>query len=408
MLQKKWPIDWRTSLNYIKRWTVPKGNQWGKYDCYIQRSSLTIHQTGTGTGQRLHQVSLNQTRTMIDLFTEMKVRFLPDLYYQKMILFFIFDLSSNPTFPEDIIVDRSTGSKRSDRGVNRGSQQVHILTQKEIDMAQRARNLLDAENEKDKESLIHSKSSSSTFHKKGKKKSKDKVLESDDSDDSSRILTKKQKKNYDWSTQAESGPNLEVSYTPGAIRFAHAKRGYATGISDAVKGFNRTVRPADFPKNLSKELLEGEYIDLRRIKGEFMANKKGYVAPLTLDSRDRKLSLQNKVLSEKLLEAQEWFYYFDILQRTYQEAFPSCYQDFLKYSIFIKEQFMSDGRQANWKCVAEYDAALRRNFAEKENISFGDFDHPSLSTLSTQYMYKAYKPPVPEASTSARTYQSSG
>ncbi|KAH9813032.1 hypothetical protein DFH28DRAFT_1174331 [Melampsora americana] len=322
---------------------------------------------------------------------------------------YVFDMSANPTFPEDVVLEGRESIHGKEKNKRANTPTIHILTQEEIDMAQRARNLLDAENQREKRLSSHSKSSSPSISKRisRQRKSNKTDGDSDDSQESDGILTKKQKKNFNWSSRAESGPNSELSYTPGAIRFAHAKRGYATGIKDAVKGFNQTVRPSDFPKNLSKDGLEGEYIDLRRIKGEFMANKKGYAAPLTLDGRDKKLSLQNKVLSEKLLDAQEWFYYFDILQRTYQEAFPSCYQDFVKYSNFIKERFMSDGWKANWICVAEFDADLRRNFAEKENISFGDFDHPSLSTLPTQYMYKAYEPQQPEASTSSKPFQSS-
>ncbi|KAH9813997.1 hypothetical protein DFH28DRAFT_929541 [Melampsora americana] len=62
---------------------------------------------------------------------------------------FVFDLSSNPTFPDDIVVDKRKSRDRGSQHSNRGSQQVHILTQKEIDMAQTARNLLDAQNQRD-------------------------------------------------------------------------------------------------------------------------------------------------------------------------------------------------------------------------------------------------------------------
>ncbi|KAH9812238.1 hypothetical protein DFH28DRAFT_931090 [Melampsora americana] len=181
---------------------------------------------------------------------------------------YVFDVSANPTYPEDVVLDTQDSARAKEKEKSRVSPTIHILTQEEIDLAQKARNLLDAENEREKRNSSRSKSSSPLTSKKAlkRKKSSRTDRDSDDSDESEGILTKKQKKNFDWSSRAESGPNSESFYTPGAVRFAHAKRGYATSIKDAVKGFNQTVRPSDFPKNLSKDLLEGEYIDLRRIK----------------------------------------------------------------------------------------------------------------------------------------------
>ncbi|KAH9807391.1 hypothetical protein DFH28DRAFT_938719 [Melampsora americana] len=180
---------------------------------------------------------------------------------------YVFDISSNPTYPEDVVLDRQDNVR--DRGRDKGgkSPTIHILTQDEIDLAQRARNLLDADNEREKRISTHLKSSSSISSRKTSKRKKDNKTDGDldDPGNSEGILTKKQKKNFDWSSRAESRPHSELSYTPGAVRFSHAKRGYATNIKEAVKGFNQTVRPSDFPKNLSKDLLEGEYIDLRRI-----------------------------------------------------------------------------------------------------------------------------------------------
>ncbi|KAH9816814.1 hypothetical protein DFH28DRAFT_927027 [Melampsora americana] len=156
---------------------------------------------------------------------------------------YVFDVSSNPTYPEDVVLDGQDNIRNREKDKDGKSPTIHILTQDEIDLAQRARNLLDANNERERRISSRSKSSSSISSKNISKRKKDNKTDGDseDSGNLEGILTKKQKKNFDWSSRAESGPNLELSYTPGAVRFSHAKRGYATNIKEAVKGFNQRI-----------------------------------------------------------------------------------------------------------------------------------------------------------------------
>ncbi|KAH9825331.1 hypothetical protein DFH28DRAFT_921278 [Melampsora americana] len=237
---------------------------------------------------------------------------------------------------------------------------------------------------------------------------KSKNSKSDDDSDDDECFSKKRKleKSWEWVDRCDTGPSAEENLSESAIAFSKAVRGYAPNLSKAVEGFNDRVKPADFPSNLSKDLLQGKYIDLRRIKGKYLAEKRGMATNLMVAGRDKDIELQNKKVSHKLDDIQDWYYYFDILEkRAVQEAFPKGFKYFHQYSEWIKQEFMSNGAKADWTCVARFDEALRGQFAVRRDISFADWGHQSLGTIRTQYMSKAFDDKPPVASSSGRQSQ---
>ncbi|KAH9815866.1 hypothetical protein DFH28DRAFT_1125909 [Melampsora americana] len=295
---------------------------------------------------------------------------------------YVFDVNSDPVYPDDDCNRKRTPPRSRvhspDKSVrSRGA--IHILTQEEIDNAQKARDLLDSQNP-----CQHHRSQS--VFATGSEASKSKLSRSDvDSDDDKAILKKRKlEKSWEWVERCDTGPSAEENHSESAIAFSKAVRGYATSLSKAVEGFNDRVKPADFPSNLSKELLQGKYIDLRRIKGEYLAEKRGMATNLMVAGKDKDIELQNKKVSQKLDNIQDWYYYFDILERAYQEAFPKSFKYFHQYSEWIKQEFMSNGQKADWTCIARFDEALRGQFALRRDISFADWGHQSLGTINAQ------------------------
>ncbi|KAH9807173.1 hypothetical protein DFH28DRAFT_939243 [Melampsora americana] len=317
---------------------------------------------------------------------------------------YVFDLSNNPVFPADVPRSRhsSHGSNRRRSQSRNVDNEIRILTQEEIDNAQRARNILDQQS-----GLGRSKSFSPVLLRSPGTKDKGHRSNFDEEDVESDIKKQKMEKGWEWTERVGSGPSAYENCSESAIAFSKAVRGYAPNLSKAVEGFNDRVKPANFPSNLSKDLLQGKYIDLRRVKGEFLAEKKGMATNfMVTGGKDKDISLQSKKIVSCLEDVQDWFYYFDTLEQAYQEAFPHSYIYFCKYLAWIKEEFMSSVQKADWVCVANFDEALWSEFAMRRDISFADWNHPSLGTIRTRLMSKAFEPKQPVASTSGR--QASG
>ncbi|KAH9820398.1 hypothetical protein DFH28DRAFT_1121665 [Melampsora americana] len=126
-------------------------------------------------------------------------------------------------------------------------------------------------------------------------------------DSESESVSKKKERKWDWMSRAESGPSSRENCSESAFRCSSAVERYQPDIIRAVEGFNNWVKPFDFPSNLSKELLQGKYIDLRRVKSEFLAEKRGMAPSLMLAGKDKDLELQNKKIHQRLTDSQDWF-----------------------------------------------------------------------------------------------------
>ncbi|KAH9807262.1 hypothetical protein DFH28DRAFT_1139659 [Melampsora americana] len=221
----------------------------------------------------------------------------------------------------------------------------------------------------------------------GKKHGHHHSKSSSDSSDSTSKSEKNNRKSA-FITKKVDSVDVDVVFTPGARLFAADVKGYRSSIAAAVRGFNRNGKPAHFPEVLSKELLLGKYIDLRRIKGELLNKKKGD-ATFMASGKEKGLEV-SKFLSQEINNLAEWQHYFCIFKSATKMAFPDCGKFILDYSKYIKSQFWSGPIRANWRNIAEYDAAFRNQVADRRYVCFADWNHKDFDVLKTQFFGGAY------------------
>ncbi|KAH9807010.1 hypothetical protein DFH28DRAFT_1156344 [Melampsora americana] len=299
---------------------------------------------------------------------------------------YIFNVSENPSYPPDLsrpvtpvsgvpVVENQPTSNTlsSDHGVLSNEQRIAILSKQNIDNQNRINSLL----------------ASHDSNEKGKRKKYHK--RKDDSSDSSSDSSTKSEKNARKFAFISKKKTVDIpigNFTPGALLYAADVKGYDSCISQAVKSFNNSVKPSDFPDVLTKELLLGKFIDLRRIKGELLNPKKGDTSYL-VSGKEKGLEI-SKNLSLEIGELAEWLYYFGILKKAIKAAFPDCESFVSEYGKYIKSQFWSSGIMAQWRNIAGYDAAFRTQVANRRYICFSDWDHKDCEVLKTQFFGSAF------------------
>ncbi|KAH9807179.1 hypothetical protein DFH28DRAFT_939212 [Melampsora americana] len=299
---------------------------------------------------------------------------------------FIFNVSKNPIYPPDlsrpvspIIGVQNSGVPATsvispiDLSVLSSEERIALLSKQNEANQSRLNALLalHESGEKDKRKRHH--------HRK----------RDDSSVSSSNSSTKSEKNAKKYAFIAKKKDDIPIgNFTPGALLFAADVKGYDSSISQAVKTFNNTVKPPDFPDVLTKELLLGRFIDLRRIKGELLNPKKGETS-YTASGKEKGLEI-SKNLTLEMGELAEWLYYFGILKKALKTAFPDCESFISEYGKYIKSQFWSGGIMAQWKNIAGYDAAFRTQVANRRYICFADWDHKDCEVLKTQFFGSAY------------------
>ncbi|EGF96944.1 uncharacterized protein MELLADRAFT_91363 [Melampsora larici-populina 98AG31] len=297
---------------------------------------------------------------------------------------YIFNPSDNPEYPPDLSRPMSpSGEVPTGISTSTNNNQVEptVLTDKEK-IARLSRQNYETQ------SRLNSLLSLHESNEKGKRKKHHKKDDTSDSSSDSSTKSEKNAKKYAFISKKKVTDKPTAHFTPGALLFAADVKGYDTSIVQAVKYFNNSAKPPDFPEVLTKELLLGKFIDIRRIKGELLNPKKGDTT-YTASGREKGLEVL-KNLTQEISELAEWLYYFGILKRAIKAAFPDCETYISKYGKYIKSQFWLAGIMANWKNIAGYDAAFRAQVANRKYISFADWDHKDCEVLKTQFFGSAY------------------
>ncbi|KAH9821205.1 hypothetical protein DFH28DRAFT_923622 [Melampsora americana] len=106
--------------------------------------------------------------------------------------------------------------------------------------------------------------------------------------------------------QKKDAIDVTYGFTPGALLFYEDVKAYDESISQAVREFNNNSKPADFLDVLTKDLLLGKFIDLRRIKGELLNPKKGDTSYNSVGN-EKGLEVL-KFLHLEILDLAEWVY----------------------------------------------------------------------------------------------------
>ncbi|EGG11151.1 uncharacterized protein MELLADRAFT_92398 [Melampsora larici-populina 98AG31] len=98
----------------------------------------------------------------------------------------------------------------------------------------------------------------------------------------------------------------------------------------------------------------------------------------------------SKFLTQENDDLAEWEHYFRIFKKATKMAFPDCGKFISEYSKYIKSQFWSGGIRANWRNIADYNAAFRNQVADRRYVCFADWNHKDFDVLKTQFFGSAY------------------
>ncbi|KAH9809701.1 hypothetical protein DFH28DRAFT_933611 [Melampsora americana] len=293
---------------------------------------------------------------------------------------YIFNPSENTIYPPDLSRDptpiptSTLNTSSESRDVPRilsSEERIAVLSKQNTENQDRINALLS----------IHEANANKRKHHRRKDSSS-----SSDSDSSTK--SEKNQKKFAFISKKKDAVDVTSGFTPGALLFYEDVKAYDKSISQAVREFNNTSKPADFSDVLTKDLLLGKFIDLRRIKGELLNPKKGDTS-YTSVGKEKGLEV-SKFLHLEILDLAEWLYYFGIFKKAIKAAFPDCEDSIKQYGKYIKSQFWSAGIMANWKNIAGYDAAFRTQVANRKYICFSDWDHKDCEVLKSQFFGNAY------------------
>lgn len=181
--------------------------------------------------------------------------------------------------------------------------------------------------------------------------------------------------------------------TPSAQRFANTVEGYNNNRKGAIKSFIAAgLKPGDFPRSLLPDLFKGSYIDLKKVAGELAAADKGEKKTLSIGNGSKGVEISSKLSTSVIADQAHWLHLFGTYVKVFSRAFPDSKNDMGAYAEYIHDQAFSNGRRANWICVDQFDAALRRAFADRPYLGLRDWNNAELDNLKTSHMSRAYDP----------------
>lgn len=136
----------------------------------------------------------------------------------------------------------------------------------------------------------------------------------------------KVKQQYNFQTKAK-GPGLE-NYSRGARKLQAEVVQHLSDIKQAVNAFNTCgVKPANFPNELSRDLLSYNFIDIEIIYAHNLARKSKHTS---YDSDD-KINTSSKIKPVPVNHFGHWLKIINTLRDAYIAAFPVVANYFLDY-----------------------------------------------------------------------------
>lgn len=194
--------------------------------------------------------------------------------------------------------------------------------------------------------------------------------------------------------------------TPCAERFLRNVKGYNKNRKGAIKSFIAAgLKPGDFPKSLLPDFFKGNYIDLKKIAGELAAADRGEKKTLSIGNGNRGVEISSKLSTAVISDQAHWIHLFNTYVKTFCRVFPDSKNDMGAYSEYIHDQAFSNGCRAQWICVAQYDAALRKAFADRPYLGLRDWNNAELDNLKTAHMGRAYEPIVNQQTSQFRHFR---
>lgn len=192
----------------------------------------------------------------------------------------------------------------------------------------------------------------------------------------------KVKQSYPFEKAARS-KSLE-SYSKDARKVQKCVVKYLSDIKQAVNAFNSCgAKPTNFPTELTRDLLEYNFIDTEIIYAHNIEKKS---KSKSYDSDDKNTG-SRKIKPRPIEHFGHWQKIMDTLREAYISAFPYVKDHFNAYFDDLVSLTRGFLETAEWDKIRDYDVEMRLEFAARPWLTFQDFDHQEVNSIKNRVLY---------------------
>ncbi|EGF97866.1 uncharacterized protein MELLADRAFT_84188 [Melampsora larici-populina 98AG31] len=163
---------------------------------------------------------------------------------------------------------------------------------------------------------------------------------------------------------------------------------YKSDIKSHVSAFNSCKnRPANWQNSLTKDLLEYNFVDLRKFYGA-VASSDPPQSRLCINA-DGDLKNVEGAAPKEITDNNHWQNLLAVLKHAYITAFPPAalsIKSYFKYILSLPGLFQA---RVHWEDVRDFDAELRKEFASRPSLVWGDYEHKSLKGIDNCILYSS-------------------
>ncbi|EGG04003.1 uncharacterized protein MELLADRAFT_65221 [Melampsora larici-populina 98AG31] len=163
---------------------------------------------------------------------------------------------------------------------------------------------------------------------------------------------------------------------------------YKSNIKKYVSLFNScSNKPANWHNCLTKDLLEYNLVDLRKLYGEVSST--GPSEAFLKVSDAGKLKSVDGAPPKEITNSDHWKDLLSVARHAYIAAFPPAALSIKKYFEYIFGLPGLFQAKVNWEDVRDFDVEMRKEFASRPWLVWGDYAHDSLRGINNRVLYSA-------------------
>ncbi|EGG12743.1 uncharacterized protein MELLADRAFT_86999 [Melampsora larici-populina 98AG31] len=163
---------------------------------------------------------------------------------------------------------------------------------------------------------------------------------------------------------------------------------YKSDIKSHISAFNSCKnRPANWQNSLTKDLLEYNFVDLRKFYGA-VASSDPPQSRLRINT-DGDLKNVEGAAPKEITDNNHWQNLLAVLKHAYIAAFPPAalsIKSYFEYILSLPGLFQA---RVHWEDVRDFDAELRKEFASRPSLVWGDYEHKSLKGIDNRILYSS-------------------
>ncbi|EGG05395.1 uncharacterized protein MELLADRAFT_88092 [Melampsora larici-populina 98AG31] len=192
---------------------------------------------------------------------------------------------------------------------------------------------------------------------------------------------------------------------------------YKSNIKKYVSLFNSCGnKPGNWHNSLTRDLLEYNFVDLRKLYGEVSSSTPS--ESFLKVNNSGKLKSIDGATPKDINDNNHWKDLMGVLRHAYIAAYPPAANSIKKYFDYIFGLPGLFQAKVNWEDVRDFDVELRKEFSSRPWLVWGDYTHDSLRGIDNRVLYSAASrfsrshrtsastPLAPRITTEPESYQS--